>query len=773
MTNHANPIPSWRSYADLVIARQAAEHHAHYAARDKAQGLTATRDDHDPVDDLPPLLESEVQSDLVSDLLDKAQEAESKRHLPSDTTNTPSETDEDADDSRDVTRLPTHRLSMAIRLAATIGSEANMQRYTESGAISLITGIPPAQLELVIGLIRQQLFAPTRRMTTEPKHFGPEDTVILLAPDTRGDEITATGQQAFHRQIGRALDRAGGLILLVPDITCLPPGLQYGIPNTMRLAQLNREVLIAHLGHSHNATGCIDENALRDALPDDRLLATLPFTSLRLSLRAPTARAVAARITELCAPMQSDGPALETMAGDGPALVAARRLIADLSLWQDDKIAWTDLSRSMLLYGPPGTGKTWLARAMGNSAGIAMVESSFAIWQSAGHLGDMLREMRKSFAEARRLAPAILFIDEIDSVGSRESGDRNGSSYQRQVINGFLGELNGISRDEGVIVIGACNHPNRIDPAVLRAGRFDIKLQMPLPDAVAIRGILERHLAGEIADGELQTLATASVGRSAAEIDAAIRAARSEARHARTALSIEMVQHHLGITRDARKVATDWRSALHECGHAIVGSALGCGTITRVMLTSEGGETHRRVMTQEGLLTDIEAEIAYMLAGRAAENLILGDIASGAGGPAESDIAQATRLALAIDVMLGLGADGPVWTAAPDHELLRDPAIHARVRKRLEAAEQHALDILEVHEPLLRKMAATLQERREIGEAELWLWLSRVSPTDMTSGDPPVDHRSVGSDTSDGTSSMPVRPHHVTARSPVRPHLTD
>lgn len=736
MPNQVNLTPSWRSYADLVIARQAAEHHVHHAARDNARGLTATHNEPDPVDDLPELLETEAQSDLVNDLLDKSQESDSKRHLPSDTADTPSETDEDADDSRDVTRLPTHRLSMAIRLAATIGSEANMQRYTDPGAISLITGIAPAQLELVVGLIRQQLFAPTRRMTTEPKHFGPEDTVILLAPDTRGDEITVTARQAFHRQIGKALDRSGGVILLVPDITCLPPGLQQGIPNIMRLAPLSRDVLIAHLVHSHNANDRIDEDALRDALPEDRVLSALPFTTLRLALRAATAREVAERITRLCAPMQSDGPNLETIAGDGPALVAARRLIADLRLWQDDKIAWTDLSRSMLLYGPPGTGKTWLARAMGNSAGIAMVEASFAIWQSAGHLGDMLREMRKSFAEARRLAPSILFIDEIDSVGSREGGDRHGSSYQRQVINSFLGEMNSIARDEGVIVIGACNHPEHIDPAVLRAGRFDIKLAMPLPDAFAIRGILERHLAGEIADGELQTLSRNAVGRSAAEIDAAIRGARSEARHAQAALSIEMVQHHLGITRDAREVAASWRAALHECGHAIVGTALGCGAITRLLLTSAGGETHRRVTAQQGLLSEVEAEIAYMLAGRAAEQLVLGDIASGAGGPAESDIAQATRLALAIDAILGIGANGAVWIAAPDHELLRDPVIHARVRKRLEAAEQHASDILDAHEPLLREMSATLHERREFGEAELWLWLSRISSAGMTSDDP-------------------------------------
>jgi hypothetical protein len=162
-------------------------------------------------------------------------------------------------------------------------------------------------------------------------------------------------------------------------------------------------------------------------------------------------------------------------------------MVADLLLWKAGQVAWSDLSRSTLFYGPPGTGKTWLARAMGASAGIACVTGSFAEWQAAGHLGDMLREMRKTFAEARSRAPSILFIDEIDAVGSRASRDPHNSNYRTQVINGFLGEMNAIALQEGVIVVGACNFIDRIDPAVLRAGRFDLKIKVPLPDAAGLR----------------------------------------------------------------------------------------------------------------------------------------------------------------------------------------------------------------------------------------------------------------------------------------------
>ncbi|RJL15837.1 AAA family ATPase [Paracoccus siganidrum] len=779
MPHQANLIPSWRAYADAVVARLTAEYATQQAARDKARGIAAAPADPDPVDELPALRQTEVQGELGDSQPSMSSEAEGKPHLPSDTGNAPCDTDADealvADDNRPATRLPAHRLSMAIRLAATIGSEADMRRYTAPEAITLITGIAPAQLGLALGLIRQQLFAPGVPLTTEPKHYGPDDTPILLAPEARGDEITATGQQAFHRGIDKALERDGGLILLAPDAGCLPPGMQQGIPNVIRLTALNREVLITHLRHSHSATGRIDEDAVRDALPDDRVLATLPFTALRLALRAATAGKVAERIAALCDSSQQDGPDLDAMSGSSPALNAARRMIADLRLWLQGKVKWTDLSHSMLLYGPPGTGKTWLARAMGNSAGIACVEGSFAVWQSAGHLGDMLREMRKSFAEARRLAPSILFIDEIDAVGSREDGDTHGSRYQMQVINGFLGEMNSIAREEGVLVIGACNHIDRIDPAVLRAGRFDIKLAVPLPDRATIHGILRRHLRDEIADDDLQALATICVGQSAGAVDAAIRAARSDARHDRTSLSVKAIRRHLGIDADPAQAATDWRVALHECGHAIACAALGCGTVQRLLILPDGGQTIRQSGPQQAVLEDLEGEIAYNLAGRAAERLVLGDVSGGAGGTSDSDLAQATRLALAIDVILGLGADGPVWTAAADYELLRDPVIHARVRQRLEAAEQRATDILAAQESLLRDMAKALLRQRELAGPELHSWLTRIATVEHPRYGPaserPVDHPAPGNSHRHAQSGDDA--HQPTDSSPSEPTASD
>ncbi|MCZ0962463.1 AAA family ATPase [Paracoccus benzoatiresistens] len=734
MTTHDTPAPSWRTYADMIIGRLEAS----WPPRTNLTGRTGAGTPGDADDD------PDARDDLLA----------LRARLPGPSP-TPAaadarcdgDGDSDADpqnkadhaDARPRHRLPSHWLSLAIRLAATPEIEEAMQNCSARRTITLITGFAAGELDLATRLIRKGMFTPDQSTTTEPCHLGPEDTVILLAPGVRDGEISRGALAGFHDRISHALDRTGGLILLVPDNGALPAGMAEAAPTVLRLAPLGREVMIAHLRHSHSEADPVDEAALRGTLPEDHLLASLPPAMLRLALRASSATAVAEHLARLCQPPSKENPDLDAMAGDSAALTAARRLVADLRLWQNGTIQWSELSRSLLLYGPPGTGKTWLARAMGNAAGITLIEASFAAWQSAGHLGDMLREMRKSFAEARRLAPAVLFIDEIDAVGSRDDADTHGSRYHTQVVNGFLAEMDSIAREEGVLVIGACNHVTRIDPAVLRPGRFDLKIPMPLPDAATIHGILKRHLGGEIGPEVLRELATAAVGQSAANIDAAVRAARSDARHGKGELSVALLRRHLDIGTEPAQARVDWRVSVHECGHAIAATLFGCGRVTRILLTPEGGEIHRRLPQQEGLLQDLEAQIAYSLAGRVAEGLVLGRLSAGAGGSSDSDLALATRLALHIEMRLGLGEDGPIWINAPEHELLRDPRVRARVRQRLEAAEGRAARLLTAHEPLLRAMATALQQQRELSGSELDSWLHRIAATEASQGERVVE----------------------------------
>ncbi|MCU9846751.1 AAA family ATPase [Defluviimonas sp. WL0024] len=328
-----------------------------------------------------------------------------------------------------------------------------------------------------------------------------------------------------------------------------------------------------------------------------------------------------------------------------------------------------------------------------------------------------------------------MFIDEVDAVGSRNDGDRHGSNYRRQVINGFLQQMDAISQLEGVIVIAACNFPDAIDPAVLRPGRFDLKIEVPLPDADALEGILALHLRDRFPAAALGDLARAAVGSSAAEVDAAIRAARAEARAENRDLRLEELEARLAP--DGRGRGTlEWRVAVHECGHAIICAALGLGTVMRLLVRRDGGEILRKRGHSETRLEDLEAELAYTLGGRAAERLVLSSLSAGAGGSADSDLAIATRLAVHIDSRYGLGAWGPIHLGAPDGALLHDPATRQCVRNRIENAEQQAMAILRENSFLLGRMARTLTEERFLSGLALDGWLGQVRVARPESGVP-------------------------------------
>lgn len=723
--------PSWLPFAEQVIQR--------LIASDRDQSGEHWLDHFNPI---------AADGTRKRPTFDDWMRAKDFPHLPHDVADELRNAGADAEatlitgESKPADPLPPTELSLSIRLSMLFGTAQALHPLLQNGAITFITGLAGPEIKVAEQVLRHGLLPDRLKIADTPDGLSETTELLLLYPDIKEKEVSKFKLGRFLDDIDTAIDTVVPILALMPDANDLPDALRNQATVTiLALPPLSAEVMIAHLRHSHSATGRIDEAAVRAALPGEDQLAELPTSALRLALRAPTALGVATRIAAACGPRkpQESLPHLDDMAGDAPALIAARQLMADLRLWQEGSVAWSDLSRSMLLFGPPGTGKTWLARAMGNTAGIKMQEASFAEWQAAGHLGDMLREMRRSFTAARAKAPCLLFIDEIDAVGSRSGSDTHGRTYHRQVVNAFLQEMDAISREAGVIVLGACNDPNAMDPAVLRAGRFDIKVQMGLPDAAMIRGILRRHLKSDIATDDLDSLATAAVGRSAAEVDAALRAARAEARHSGTSLTLQMIRHHLGIRTNPRQIALDWRVAVHECGHTIMATALGCGEVQRVLLTNIGGETHRLHTYKEGTLAELQRELSYLLSGRAAERLMFKDISAGSGGDTTSDLSLATILAVSIETRLGLGANGLLWDDASNAVALRDPTLRTRVRQHLTEAEAKALAILTSQEDLLREMSRALLHGRELSGAKLKGWLRQVtSPLDML-GDADAD----------------------------------
>ncbi|SEO16899.1 ATP-dependent Zn proteases [Paracoccus alcaliphilus] len=521
------------------------------------------------------------------------------------------------------------------------------------------------------------------------------------------------------------------MLLPVAAAAAAPAVLANPLICRLKFAPLDTEILIMALRATHSATGRIDEVAVRAALPNDATLAELDALALTMAMRAPVAKTVAEQITTMTAGPQrsaADGPWLEDIHGDSPALRAARQIVRDLRCWRKGEVGWQDLTRTLLLYGPPGTGKSWIARAMGNSAGFSVVTGTFGQWQAAGHLGDMLREMRRTFSQARAQAPTVLIIDEIDAVGSREDRDRDrhNHSYRVQVINAFLAEMDAVAREEGVIVIGTCNHPDLIDPAVLRAGRFDMKVALPLPDADGLFSVF-RHCLPDLREVDLRDLAARAVGCSAVDIDAAIRQTRAIARGQKRDMTLDDLRQVFILDHDP---AIDRRVALHECGHAIICAALNLGPVRRIFLNRDGGGgTVFTAREKPGLLSDLQDRLTQILAGRAAERLVIGDISAGAGGSADSDLAQATMIATSIQTRYGLGAQGPVWTADPETLIALDPDVLFRVRRELEAAEKRAVQILSVHRNLLEEMAEALMASRDMDRTEAQDRLARVRHT--------------------------------------------
>ncbi|MDF0660830.1 MULTISPECIES: ATP-binding protein [unclassified Rhizobium] len=189
---------------------------------------------------------------------------------------------------------------------------------------------------------------------------------------------------------------------------------------------------------------------------------------------------------------------VETLSGYGRAKDWALELKADLDDYRANILSWSEMSTKLLLSGPPGTGKTTFARAMCNSLQIPLVVTSVSTWLQGGHLNDVIEKMAKTFVEARAMAPAILFIDEIDGIGKRQPAEREYSDYWNAVVNKALELLDGAVKSEGLITVGATNRPDDIDEAIKRSGRLETHIEIPKPDVPTLADILAHHLGDDV-----------------------------------------------------------------------------------------------------------------------------------------------------------------------------------------------------------------------------------------------------------------------------------
>ncbi len=417
----------------------------------------------------------------------------------------------------------------------------------------------------------------------------------------------------------------------------------------------------------------------------------------------------------------AETPALDQMYGYGEAKDWGLELAQDLHDWQAGRIGWNDVDRGIVLSGAPGVGKTIYAKALAKQCGVKLIAASLSQWQSNGHLGDLLKAMRADFAKAKEQAPSILFIDELDSFGDRKSFSSDNKDYSTQVVNAFLEQLDGLDGREGVVVIGATNNPGNIDPAILRPGRLDRHVTIPLPNAEDRVQILNLLLNDAIEIKALQPLASRTHGMTGADLSKAVRDAKRIARRASRSVNTDDIAAALPaiVLFD-----DDYRhaNAIHEAGHTVIGIELKVGEFVHTKLADHvvadrplntGGfalfDFPRLARRERQVYLDL---IALSLGGMAAEELILGSPSDGAGLVAGSDLENATRLATILEAQTGLGSTLSFCPARSDKELedirRSDQKLRDRIELILNAQLGRAKSILMDNQDFLGRLANEL-----------------------------------------------------------------
>ncbi|MFA5952228.1 MAG: AAA family ATPase [Hyphomicrobium sp.] len=423
---------------------------------------------------------------------------------------------------------------------------------------------------------------------------------------------------------------------------------------------------------------------------------------------------------------------LYDLAGMAEARAWGEALASDIALFRKRGMQWSDIDPGCMLHGPPGTGKTTYARALAASCDLPLIATNFSEWQSAGegHLGSMIDAMRKTFQTAMQNAPCILFIDELDSIPTRGAGPHQ--DYWNAAVNALLKAFDDISRIQ-VIVVAACNHPEKIDPALVRSGRLDRKIAIPLPSIKDLEDIIRFHLTDFerriLGYPDNYTLASAAVlcaGMSGADVAKLLRNARRLARQGDGRLTLK----HYVAALDANGASLDaearHRVAVHEAGHAVAALRLAVSqniTASLVMRGESHGSVHLEPGQQPLTRDKLKDLIVVALAGRAAEDVQFGKPSAMAGGSdTRSDLARANRLAADAVLRFGFSEQvGLLWHNGSQQEspFFASSPIAKEVKALLDAAYARALDIVRADLEIVRAVAAALIERRALAHDDL------------------------------------------------------
>ena len=405
--------------------------------------------------------------------------------------------------------------------------------------------------------------------------------------------------------------------------------------------------------------------------------------------------------------------------------------------------------RGALLVGPPGTGKTLLAKAVAGEAGVPFFQIAGSEFVEM-FVGRGAAKVRDLFKQAKEKAPCIIFIDEIDAVGKKRDGSLNSNDEREQTLNQLLAEMDGFDNQKGIVVLAATNRPESLDQALLRPGRFDRRIPVELPDLAGREAILKIHANDVKMEGgiDLGVIARSTPGASGADLaniinESALRAVRFGRKRVSQEDLVESVDVVIAGEKKKSTVLSEHEKEVvsyHETGHAIVAAAQkGSAPVSKITIvprTSGALGFTMQVEEDEHFLTtrrEAKNKIAVLCGGRAAEELIFGEMTTGA----SNDIEKATSIARAMVTQYGMSDKfGMVALGQQRNRYLGGGAeltcsegtaqqIDAEVQRLVEEGHQQAIDTLKAHRFKLHEIAHYLQKKETITGDEFMNMLTR------------------------------------------------